>query len=209
MRRFDKLYTLIFNVDDKWTEDASRMMDQQKNKAACIRTILLDFAKVNNIIRDYTKIPKKERLERFFGYSGYSEKDAGTLQPDKREGKRQCRCQFRFNPYHCNPSKAANDVFVMLDFSDNVSLLIRELFLDFVTANGVIENYTSIPENERLKMFFGYTARAVVPAKQSGRTVRILQDKTIEVQQCYEGTRYVSTYISYKTPDGKKVCFTV
>ena len=97
----------------------------------------------------------------------------------------------------------------MLDIQDNASAFIRELFLDFVKANGIVKNYASIPEKERLKRFFGHVARAVVPAKQPGRTMRIFQDKDIEVQQCYEGTRYVSSNIIYMTPDGRKVCLTV
>lgn len=209
MHQSDKLSSLTFNIIDKLTEDANTMISLQDNKSECIRTVFLDFVKANGIVNNYTDIPKRERLERFFGCSAYSGKDADTSKPGKRGDKRRCSYQFILSPYNGYPDGLANDVLVMLDIQDNASAFIRELFLDFVKANGIVKNYASIPEKERLKRFFGHVARAVVPAKQPGRTMRIFQDKDIEVQQCYEGTRYVSSNIIYMTPDGRKVCLTV
>lgn len=165
----------------------------------------MDFVKVNGIVNDYNKIPKKERLEKFFGYTG-SGKAANTLQSggEKADGQK-CRCQFDFY----SSDGVTNDALVMLYLHDNKTRLIRELFFDFVEANGIVRNYVDIPETERLKRFFGYVAKAVVPAKQPGRTVKILRDRNIEVRQCYEGTRYLFSTITYVTPDGKKVSFTV
>lgn len=74
MRQFDRFYLLIFHIIDKLTEDANTMVNEQDNKSKCIRTILLDFVKVNGIINNYTDIPATERLERFFGYFAYNDK---------------------------------------------------------------------------------------------------------------------------------------
>lgn len=209
MRQFDRFYSLLFHVDDKLTEDANTMVNEQDNKSKCIRTILLDFVKVNGIINNYTDIPAKERLERFFGYYAYAGKTANTSMPAKRGSKRKCSFQFILSPHNDFPDGLSNDVLVMLYLQNNASICIRELFLDFVKANGIIENYANIPEKERLSRFFGHVERAVVPAKQPGRTMKILRDKNIEVQQCYEGTHYVSSNIIYTAPDGKKVSLTV
>jgi len=197
-------YVLNFNIIDKLTEEAAKMIYGQKNRTECIRTMLIDFAKANNFIDGYTKIPRKERLERCFGYSGYTEKAAGTLQPDKMEDKRLCRFQFDFNPYRCERREAAFTAFMMLHYQDNASLFIRELFLDFVTANGKIENYVAIPEDERLRKFFGYVERTMVPVGQSGRTAKVMRDKNIEVLQYYEGTRYLFSEVAYTAPDGRR-----
>lgn len=207
MRQFDRYYSLIFNIEDKLTEDANTMIDGQKNKSKCIRTIFLDFVRVNGIVNNYTDIPEKERLERFFGCSAYFGKAANTSDLYKREDK--CSFQFILSPHNYYPSGLSNDVLVMLYLQNNASICIRELFLDFVKANGIIENYADIPEKERLSRFFGHVERAVVPAKQPGRTMKILRDRNIEVCQCYEGTHYVSSNIIYTAPDGKKVSLTV
>ncbi len=199
MKCYDKLYSFTFKIADKLTEDADTMMHKQKNKAKCIRTIFSDFVKANRIINNYTDITKEERLEKFFGYTG---KAANTSQFDKKESKCRCNCQFILSPYIWNPDGLTNDVLVMLDIQDNVSDMIRELFLDFVTANGIVENYTDIPEDERLRKFFGYVERTTKPTKQPGRTVKVMRDKNIEVRQYYDGTRYLFSEVAYTAPDG-------
>lgn len=209
MRQFDRFYLLIFNIIDKLTEDANTMVNEQDNKSKCIRTILLDFVKVNGIINNYTDIPAKERLERFFGYYAYSEKTAGTSEPDKRGGKHKCSFQFIISPHNNFPDGLANDVLVMLEIQNSAPAFIRALFLDFVKANGIVANYAGIPEKERLSRFFGYVEQTVVPAKQPGRTMKILRNRNIEVCQIYEGKRYLFSTITYMAPDGKKVGLTV
>ncbi len=103
----------------------------------------------------YTDIPKRERLEKFFGCSAYSGKDVDTSETGKREGKCKCSCscQFILSPYNGYPDGLANDVLVMLDIQDNASAFIWELFMDFVKVNGIIKNYANIPEKERLSRF--------------------------------------------------------
>lgn len=205
MKGYPRSCALSFDIVDKMTEDANTMISQQENKAGCVREMFLDFVKANGIVNDYNKIPKKERLEKFFGYTG-SGKAASTLQSggEKADGKK-CRCQFDFY----SDDRLTNDALVMLYLHDNKTRLIRELFFDFVQANGIVKNYVDIPEKERLERFFGHVAKVVVPAKQPGRNVKILRDKNIEVRQCYEGTRYLFSNIIYMAPDGKKVSFTV
>lgn len=204
MRCYHGSCVLSFDIVDKLTKDANTMISQQENKAGCVRAVLLDFIRANGIINNYNEIPKKERLEKFFGFT-----DSGRVakqQPgeEKTDGQK-CRCQFDFY----SDDRVTNDALVMLYLHDNKTRLIRELFLDFVQANGIVRNYVDIPEKGRLEMFFGHVTKAVVPAKQSGRTVRILRDRNIEVRQCYEGTRYVSSNIIYVAPDGRKVSLTV
>lgn len=206
MHRFDGVYSLSFRVDDKLTENANTMMAEQDNKSKCIRTMLLDFVKVNRIINNYTDIPKQERLERFFGYSGETENRSGY---GKREGGRKCTCQFILSPHNNYPDGLENDVLVMLDIQDSASAFVREFVMDFVQANGIVRNYANIPEKERLEKFFGHVAWTVIPAKQPGMTVRMLKDKNIEIRQYYDGTRYVSSEIVYTAPDGKQVCITI
>lgn len=205
MKGYPRSCALSFDIVDKMTEDANTMISQQENKAGCVREMFLDFVKVNGIVNDYNKIPKKERLEKFFGYTGCG-KATSTLQSggEKADGQK-CRCQFDFY----SDDQVTNDALVMLYLHNNKTLLIRELFFDFVQVNGIVRNYVDIPEKERLSRFFGYVAKAVVPAKQPGRTVRILRDRNIEVRQCYEGTCYLFSTITYMAPDGKKVSFTV
>lgn len=206
MKRFDRLYSLTFKIIDKLTEDADTMTHEQKNKSKCIRTMLGDFVTVHGIVNNYTDIPRKERLEKFFGYSG---KAANTSQSDKKESTCRCNCQFILSPYQWKPDRLTNDVLVMLDIQDNASDMIRELFLDFVTVHGIVRNYADISEEERLMRFFGYVARTTKPAKQPGRIVKVMWEKNIEVQQHYERTRYLFSNITYTAPDGKKVCFSV
>lgn len=205
MKGYPRSCTLSFDIVDKMTEDANTMISQQENKAGCVREMFLDFVKANGIVNDYNKISKKERLEKFFGYTGCG-KATSTLQSggEKADGQK-CRCQFDFY----SDDQVTNDALVMLYLHDNKTRLIRELFLDFVQANGIVRNYVDIPETERLKRFFGHVTKAVLPAKQPGRTMKILLDKNIEVQQCYEGTRYLFSTITYVAPDGKKVSLTV
>ena len=146
-----------------------------------------------------------ERLEKFFGFTG-SEKAANAVQYEKKEAdKHKCCCQFELT----SVDRVTNDALVMLFLYDNKTLLIRELFLDFVYANGIVKNYIDIPKKERLSRFFGYVTKAVLPAKQPGRTMKILRNRNIEVCQIYEGKRYVSSSIVYVAPDGKKVGLTV
>ena len=71
-----------------------------------------------------------------------------------------------FSLYNDLPDWLEHDVLVMLDNQDNRSAFIRNFFLDFVRANGVVANYVNIPENVRLERFFGYVAEAVAPAKK-------------------------------------------
>jgi len=205
MKGYHRSCALSFDIVDKLTKDANAMIGLQENKAGCVRELFLDFIRANGIINNYNEIPKCERLEKFFGYTG-SGKAASTLQSggEKADGQK-CRCQFDFY----SNDQVTNDALVMLYLHKNKTLLIRELFLDFVQANGIIKNYTDIPEKERLERFFGHVTKAVVPAKQPGRTLRILRDRNIEVRQCYEGTCYLFSTITYMAPDGKKVSFTV
>ncbi len=205
MQRYHGSCALSFEIVDKLTEDASTMISQQENKAGCVRAVLLDFVKANGIVNDYNEIPKYERLKKFFGFTG-SGKAATVPQPGKKEADGQkCRCQFDF----WSDDRVTNDTLVMLYLHSNKTRLIRELFLDFVQANGIIGNYVDIPEKERLERFFGHVTQAVVPAKQPGRTMKILRNRNIEVCQCYEGTHYVSSNIIYTAPDGKKVHITI
>lgn len=205
MNRYYRSCALSFEIVDKLTEDANTMIGLQENKAGCVRGVLLDFVQANGIINNYNEIPKCERLKKFFGFTG-SEKAANAPQPGKKKADGQkCRCQFDFY----SDDRVTNDALVMLYLHDNKTRLIRELFFDFVQVNGIVRNYVDIPETERLKRFFGHVTKAVLPAKQPGRTMKILRDKNIEVQQCYEGTRYLFSTITYVAPDGKKVSLTV
>ena len=205
MYGYQRSFSLSFNVVDKLTEDAYTMMDQQDNKTRCIRKMLLDFVNANGIILDYNTIPQNERLKKFYGIID-PEKVANAPQPDKRE-KDGHKYRFQFNLYATD--RLANETLVMLNLQNNKALLIRELFLDFVKANGIIKNYASIPENERLERFFAYVVRDVVPVPQYGWAVKTLKDKNIEVLQCYDGTHYLTSKITYKAPDGKQVCITI
>lgn len=202
-----KLYSLILYVDnDKLAEDANTMLEKQDNKSECIRTMLSDLVKANGVIKHYTDISKKERLERFFGYSGKTE---NTSETGKRKGGRKCTCQFILSPYNDYPDGLEYDVLVTLDIQSNTSAFLREFFMDFVRVNGIIANYVDIPEKERLERFFGYVAWTVAPAKKPGMTVKMLKDKGIEIRQYYDGTRYVSSDIIYTAPNGKKVHITI
>ncbi len=202
-----KLYSLILYVDnDKLAQDANAMLEKQDNKSECIRTMLADLVKANGVIEYYTDIPRKERLERFFGYSGKTE---NTSETGKRKGGRKCTCQFILSPYNDYPDGLEYDVLVALDIQSNTSAFLREFFMDFVRANGIIANYADISENERLERFFGYVAWTVTFAGMPNKTVKMLKDKGIEILQYYDGTRYVSSNITYTAPDGKKVHITI
>ncbi len=160
MFEFDKLSSLSPHDNDKLTEDTNAintMLGRQDGKPECIHTMLKDFVKVNGIVNDYTGIPEKERLEKFFRYSAYA------FEPGKRGGQ---ALPVHFSLYNDLPDWLEHDVLVMLDNQDNRSAFIRNFFLDFVRANGVVANYVSIPENVRLERFFGYVAEAVAPAKK-------------------------------------------
>ena len=199
-----KLYSLILYVDhDKLAEDANTMLEKQDNKSACIRTMLADLIKANGVIEYYTDTPRKERLERFFGYSGKTE---NTSETGKRKGGRKCTCQFILSPYNDYPDGLEYDVLVTLGIQSNTSAFLREFFMDFVRANGIIANYADIPENVRLERFFGYVAWTVAPAGKPGKTVKILKDKGVEVRHYYEGIHYVSSEFVITAPDGKKIC---
>lgn len=163
MREFDKLSSLSLHNNDKLTEESNAMLEEQYNKSECIHTMLKDFVKVNGIVIDYTSIPEKERLEKFFRYSAYSGEPAYAFEPGKRGGR---HCPFIFSLYNDLPDWLEHDVLVMLDKQDSRSDFIRNFFLDFVRANGVVANYAGIPEKERLEQFFGYVTEAVAPAKK-------------------------------------------
>ena len=160
MREFDKLSSLSLHNNDKLTEESNAMFGEQDNKSECIHTMLNDFVKVNGIVIDYTSIPGKERLEKFFRYSACPGEPAYALEPSKRGGR---HCPFIFSLYNDLPDWLEHDVLVMLDKQDSRSAFIRNFFLDFVRANGVVANYAGIPEKERLERFFGYV---VAPAKK-------------------------------------------
>lgn len=49
------------------TSNVSMFIQGQPNKADFLRTLLEDFFKANGNPEDYTKLPEKERLERYFG----------------------------------------------------------------------------------------------------------------------------------------------
>lgn len=150
MKRYRDSCAFSFDIVDKQTEDAYTMMGQQESKAGCIREMFLDFVSVNGIINEYNEIPKRERLKKFFGVTD-SEKAANAPQAGQKAAEHKCRCQFDLY----NTDRLTNNALVMLYLSNNKSLLIRELFLDFVNANGIISNYKDIPKAERLERFFG------------------------------------------------------
>lgn len=204
-----KVYTLFFDITDKLTEDASTMLNLQENKAECIRTMLYDFISVYGIVRGYTEIEKKERLKKFFGYTGYPEETVHTPEPEqKAKGKRKCRCQFEIS-FSSSLERLPYDAFVMMHLQESKAGFIRELFMDFISAHGAVSNLASICEKERRERFFGYVERTTVPAEQPGRTVKIMQEKSIEIRQHYEGTRYLFSNIIYTAPDGKKVSLSI
>lgn len=72
-------WTLSFDIVDNLTEDAHLMMEQQESTTDCIREILMDFIRANGIVKNYLDIPRKERLERFFGYAAKSGKQSGKI----------------------------------------------------------------------------------------------------------------------------------
>lgn len=55
MHPHSRSYTLSFDIVDKLTEDANKMIELQKNKNACLRAILFDFVKVNGIVNNYAE----------------------------------------------------------------------------------------------------------------------------------------------------------
>ena len=150
MNRYHDSCAFSFDIVDKQTENAYTMMGQQESKTGCIREIFLDFVSVNGIINEYNGIPKRERLKKFFGVTDFG-KAANAPQPDPKAAAHKCRCQFDLYA----AGRLTNNALVMLYLHKNKSLLIRELFLDFVNANGIISNYESIPKKERLERFFG------------------------------------------------------
>ena len=78
-------WTLSFDIVDHLTEDAHLMMEQQESTTDCIREILMDFIRANGIVKNYLDIPRKERLERFFGYTEQSDRIAGIPQEKDSE----------------------------------------------------------------------------------------------------------------------------
>lgn len=78
---------------------------------------------------------------------------------------------------------------------------IREVLLDFVRANGIVEDYVNIPEKERLERFFGYT-------EQSGRTAGIPQGKDSEIQPCHHEASHPDM-LTYTTANGTKIHISV
>ena len=49
--------------------------------------------------------------------------------------------------------KLTEDANTMISLQDNKSECIRTVFLDFVKANGIVNNYTDIPKRERWEGF--------------------------------------------------------
>lgn len=93
------------------------------------------------------------------------------------------------------------DVCTMMDKQSSSADCIREVLLDFIRANGIIEDYVDIPEKERLERFFGYT-------EQSGRTAGIPQGKDSEIQPCHHEASHPDM-LTYTTANGTKIHISV
>lgn len=93
------------------------------------------------------------------------------------------------------------DVYTMIEQQGSSADCIREVLLDFVRANGIVEDYVNIPEKERLERFFGYT-------EQSGRTAGIPQGKDSEIQSCPRETSHPDM-LTYTTANGTKIHISV
>lgn len=88
-------WTLSFDIVDHLTEDAHLMMEQQESTTDCIREILMDFIRANGIVKNYLDIPRKERLERFFGYAAKAEKQSGrTAETPQGKDSEIQRCHY-------------------------------------------------------------------------------------------------------------------
>lgn len=97
------------------------------------------------------------------------------------------------------------DVCTMIDKQGSSADCIREILLDFVRANGIVEDYVNIPEKERLERFFGYAAKS---GKQSGGTAGIPQGKDSEIQPCHRETSHPDM-LTYTTANGTKIHISV
>lgn len=89
------------------------------------------------------------------------------------------------------------DVCTMIDKQRSSADCIQEVLMDFVRANGIVEDYVDIPEKERLERFFGYT-------EQSDRTAGIPQGKDSEIQPCHRETSHPDM-LTYTTANGTKI----
>ena len=120
------------------------------------------------------------------------------LRPRSEPGGRKCR--FQFDIYA--DDRLENDVLTMLYIHANKTLLIRNLFLDFVRANGIVENYADIPEKERLERFFGYTTRIPKPAKQTDRVAETRQGQDFEIKPCRHEAVQAGSGVTCAMPGG-------
>lgn len=93
------------------------------------------------------------------------------------------------------------DVYTMIEQQGSSADCIREVLLDFVRANGIVEDYVDIPEKERLERFFGYAAKS---GKQSDRIGRVPQGKDSEIQPCHRETSHPDM-LTYTTANGTKI----
>ncbi len=208
MHPHGRSYTLSFGIVDKLTEDANKMIELQKNKNACLRAILFDFVKVNGIVNNYAEKNEKVRLKKYFGYAGYSGYPGNTLLSGKKEDRRKCRRQF-YIYLSSAPDNLLEDVFTMLYIQDDQSIFIREMFLDFVKANGIVADYADIPEMERLERFFGYVVQVADTSNRPCRLVRILQEKDFETRPHHHEAGTAGSDTAYTMPGGITVRVTV
>ena len=58
-------------------------------------------------------------------------------------------CAFSFDIV----DKQTEDAYTMMGQQESKAGCIREMFLDFVSVNGIINEYNEIPKRERLKKF--------------------------------------------------------
>lgn len=93
------------------------------------------------------------------------------------------------------------DVCTMMDKQRSSADCIREVLLDFIRVNGIIEDYVDIPEKERLERFFGYAAKP-------GKIAEIPQGKDSEIQPCHRETSHPDM-LTYTTANGTKIHISV
>ena len=78
-------------------------------------------------------------------------------------------CAFSFDIV----DKQTEDAYTMMGQQESKAGCIREMFLDFVSVNGIINEYNEIPKRERLKKFFGVTdSEKAANAPQAGQKAR-------------------------------------
>lgn len=93
------------------------------------------------------------------------------------------------------------DVCTMMDKQSSSADCIREVLLDFIRANGIIEDYVDIPEKERLERFFGYAAKP-------GKIAEIPQGKDSEIQPSHREVSHPDM-LTYTTANGTKIHISV